>query len=747
MLGFGDKDTASLTMNAPVPQSLLDTGVQDVIGKPIDRVDGPLKVAGRATYAAEYAIPGMAFGVLVGARTGKGKIRPFDDAGIKALPGVIDVVTDYSTFIRNSQQGGETKAPTQGVEKVDYYGEPVAIVVAESFEQARYAAQKLEELLDFEPGEGRFSFNAYREHTKTPPYNNTPAHSKQGDAERALAEAPVVIDATYTTPSQNSTAMEPHASIAVWEDDALTLYGAYQMPSSDRQQLAKALGVSTAKVRIVARYIGGGFGSKLGIAPESVAAAVAARRIGRPVKCVMSRQQVFDATVRRSNTEQRIRLGADAGGLLSAIAHETLVSNLPGEGFFEPAGISTHFMYAGAHRLITHDLVELDWMMAGSMRAPGEAAGMLALEAAMDELAERLDLDPIELRKRNEPPLDPEKNHPFTSRRLVDSMEQGAALFGWDKRNPKPASDRRGEWWHGIGMAAASRANILQKSSAKVSVDGQGRALVETAMTDIGTGSYTILAQITAELLGLPMADVTVKLGDTDMPEAAGSGGSWGAASSGSSVYLACQLIREKLAGRMGVNADALTLKDGRVIAANRSVPLGELVGEGMAATGQISPGTQEHQFTQASYGAHFCEVAVNAVTGEVRVQRMLGVFAAGRILNEKTARSQCLGGMTFGIGAALTEELVHDPRNGMVVNHDLSEYHVPVNADVPQIEVHFLPERDIHANPLHAKGLGELGISGAGAAVANAIYNACGVRIRDYPLTLDKVLGGLPDA
>jgi xanthine dehydrogenase YagR molybdenum-binding subunit len=746
MFGFDDKNSKSLTMNEPVPDSLLDAGVQDVIGKPVDRIDGPLKVAGRATYAAEYDIPNMAFGVLVGARTGKGKVKPFDAEAIKALPGVIDVVTDYSTFIRNSQQGGETKSPTQGVETVDYYGEPVAIVVAESFEEARYAAQVLEEALEFEPQEGRFSFNAYREDTKKPPYNNTPAHFSQGDVDKALAEAPVVLDVTYTTPSQNSTAMEPHASIAEWQDGSLTLYGAYQMPSSDAKQLADALGVSSSKVRIVARYIGGGFGSKLGIAPESVAAAVAAKRIGRPVKCVMARQQVFDATVRRSNTEQRVRLGADAGGLLSVIAHETLTSNLPGEGYFEPAGISTHFMYAGANRRITHDLVELDWMMAGSMRAPGEAAGLLATECAMDELAEKLNLDPIELRRRNEPPQDPEKNHPFSSRRAVECMDEGAKLFGWDGRKA-PASDRRGEWWHGIGMASACRSNQLMKSSAKVSVDGQGKALVETAMTDIGTGSYTILAQIAAELLGLPLADVEVRLGDTDLPEAAGSGGSWGAGSAGSAVYLACQLIREKVADKMGVNPDGVTMKDGRVIAANRQVPLGELVGDGLEATGQISPGKQEHQFTQASYGSHFAEVAVNAVTGEVRVQRMLGVFTAGRILNEKTARSQCLGGMTFGIGGALTEEIVHDPRNGKVVNNDLAEYHVPVNADVPQLEVHFLPERDIHANPIHAKGLGELGICGAGAAIANAIYNACGVRVRDYPLTLDKIIDGLPEA
>ena len=745
MFGFGDKDTNSLKMDQPAPVSLLDTSVQDVIGKPLDRIDGSLKVAGRATYAAEYQLDDMVHGVLVGSTTGAGKIKPFDTAPIEAMDGVIAVVTDYAGFIRNAQQGGETGSPAQGVETVAYYGEPVAIVVAERFEQARDAAQQLEAMLEYEPAEGRYSFAAYREDSKKPPYNNIPAYAEQGDAEKALADAPVVIDVTYTTPSQNSAAMEPHASLAVWKDGALTLYGAYQMPSSDKQQLAKALGVSASKVRIIASYIGGGFGSKLGIAPESVAAAIAAKRLDRPVKCVMTRNQVFDATVRRSNTEQRIRLGADAGGVLDTIAHETIVSNLPGEGYFEPAGIATHFMYKGANRLITHDLVELNHMLSGSMRAPGEAVGMLALECAMDELAAAVNLDPIELRRRNEPRVDPEKDIPFSSRRLVACMDHGAKLFDWSRRSTTPAADRRGEWWHGVGMAAAARSNMLMQSSAKVSIDGQGKALVETAMTDIGTGSYTILAQITAELLGLPIEDVTVTLGDTDMPAAAGSGGSWGAGSAGSAVYLACQMLRDKVAEAMGVAADTMTMKDGRVIAENRSVAIAELVGDGIGAIGEITPGKQEQAFTQASYGAHFCEVAVNAITGEVRVQRMLGVFTAGRILNEKTARSQCLGGMTFGIGAALTEEIIHDPRNGKVVNHDLAEYHVPVNADVPQIEVHFLPERDVHANPLHAKGLGELGISGAGAAIANAIYNACGVRVRDYPLTLDKLVEKLP--
>ncbi len=737
--------TNTLTMDKPTPSSWLDTGAQGIIGKGLDRVEGPLKVSGAATYAAEHPIDNVAYGVLVGSKVARGKIVSVDAGGVRGLPGVIDVVTDFETFARNPQQGGETAAPTQGVEDVHYFGEIVAIVLAESFEAARDAAQQL--TIEYAEAEGRFDFEALKGEAEKPAASDqVPPHFAEGDIDAAMAEAAVSIDVTYTTPSQNSAAMEPHASIALWDEHgALTLYGSYQMPTSDAQQLAKALGVSAKKVRIVAPYIGGGFGSKLGIAPESVAAAIAARNLGRPVKAVMARQQVFDATVRRSNTEQRMRLGADANGKLNALGHETLTSNLPDEGFFEPCGIGTHFAYAAPNRQIDHDIVRLDWLLSGSMRAPGEASGMLALECAIDELAEAAGIDPIELRRINEPESDPDTQAPFSTRQLLRCLDEGAAKFGWDKRG-KAGTTRDGEWLIGLGVAAAVRGNMLMESSARVTLTRGGQAIVETAMTDIGTGSYTILAQIAGEMLGLPINRVSVKLGDTDFPPAAGSGGSWGAGSSGSSVYLACEAIREKLAKAMQVDPEALTLKDGEAIADNRKVSIGELAGiDGLVATGTIAPGKQEKATKQASYGAHFAEVGVNVVTGEVRVRRMLGVFAAGRILNEKTARSQCLGGMTFGIGAALTEDLIHDPRNGKLVNRDLGEYHVPVNADVPQQEVVFLQERDVHANPIHAKGIGELGIAGAGAAIANAVYNATGVRVRDYPLTLDKILDGLP--
>ncbi|KQR83255.1 xanthine dehydrogenase family protein molybdopterin-binding subunit [Sphingomonas sp. Leaf343] len=740
---FAAGDTNSLTMDAPHPASLLDSGVQGVISRPIDRVEGPLKVSGTATYAAEYRIDDMVHGVLVGAKIGHGTVESIDCDAVRLMPGVIDVVIDFDTFIRNSQQGGETNAPTQGVRQVDYFGQIVAIVLADSFENARAAAQALP--IRYTKKEGQYAFEEHRDEAEPCQDDQVQGHYKQGDVDAAMAEAPVTLDVTYVTPSQNSAAMEPHASIAVWNDDALTLYGSYQMPTSDAEQLAKSLGVAKDKVRIISRYIGGGFGSKLGIAPESVAAAIASRRLGRPVKAVMARQQVFDATVRRSNTEQRVRFAARTDGKLTAVAHNSLTSNLPEETYFEPVGICTHFLYSGENRSITHDQVTLNILLSGSMRAPGEAVGMVGLECAMDELAETLGMDPIELRKVNDPDRDPEQDVPFSSRQLSRSLDEGAKMFGWDQRNRTPGSRREGEWLIGIGVSSAARSNMLQQSSAKVEIHPDGSATVSSAMTDIGTGSYTIMAQIASEILGIPVERITMSLGDTNDPPAAGSGGSWGAASAGSAVYLACERLREKLAAAMDVDVDVLTLKDGMAIGDNRQKAIGELVGEGMQALGEIKPGKNEKLHRQASYGAHFAEVGVNAVTGEVRVRRMLGVFAAGRILNAKTARSQCLGGMTFGIGCALTEDLIHDQRTGKLVNRDLAEYHVPVNADVPQLDVHFLDERDIHANPIHAKGIGELGICGAAPAIVNAVYNACGVRVREMPITCDKLLAGLP--
>ena len=423
------------------------------------------------------------------------------------------------------------------------------------------------------------------------------------------------------------------------------------------------------------------------------------------------------------------------------------MSNLPKESFAEPVPQSTHFLYGGENRKISLDVARIHRPPSGSVRAPGEAVGVPALENAMDELAEKLGMDPIVLRKKNLPDKHPEEGTPYATRKYAECMDEGARRFGWDKRNKTPGGLVEGEWLIGHGMSGASRVHNVGEASARVTLKPDGTATVETDMTDIGTGTYTILTQIAAEMLGLPPEKVRTKLGDSALPKGPGSGGSWGASSSGSAVFLACEALREKLCQRLGCEEGELTLKDGEAISGNKRTPLADILSnEPISAEGTFEPGDAQDSFVLAGYGAYFCEVAVNRHTGETRVRRMLGVYAAGRILNEKTARSQCLGGMTWGIGTALTEELVHDPRDGHIVNRDLAEYHVPVNLDVPQLDVVLLEERDDAASLLQSKGIGELGFCGAAGAVVNAIYNATGVRVRDYPATLDKVIAGLPD-
>ncbi|WAJ26407.1 xanthine dehydrogenase family protein molybdopterin-binding subunit [Antarcticirhabdus aurantiaca] len=737
-------DQTVFKMDEPVGETRLDTAAQGLIGKPLDRFEGPLKVSGRAPYAYENLAgdPDVAFGYLVLSGTGAGTIRSVDTSAAEKAPGVLAVIHDDNGPRASADPNDQRPAAIKG--EVVHFGQPICVVVAETYEQARDAARLVK--VDVETKEGQYDLLANRDRAHKAQNGAMQAEVTKGDFDTAYANAEVTLDVTYTTPSQSHSAMEPHAATAKWDGDELTIFGCYQLVSTNVGQLAKTLGIPKSKVRMLNPYIGGGFGGKLGIGPESVFAAIAARQLGRPVKIALTRQQVYQATSRRSDTIQRLRLGTTRDGRITALAHDTITSNSPGDEFFEPTGISTVFLYAGENRQITHKLAELNLLLSSSMRAPGEAVGMLALENAMDEMAEKLGLDPIEFRRRNEPEVDPQDGKPFSSRSLVQCMEEGAKRFDWANRPKAPASRREGEWLIGMGMAAASRKNLLQQSSAAISLSSDGRCVVSTDMTDIGTGTYTILQQIAAEILGLPREQVIVKLGDSDLPQAPGSGGSWGANSAGSSVFVAAEGVVAKIAEKLGVKPDEVTMKDGTAIAHNKQTPLAEILkGETITVTGTFKPGRTFKDTHQASYGAHFCEVAVNAVTGETRVRRLLTVAAAGRILNEKTATSQCYGGQIFGIGSALTEELVVDTRTGLLVNHDLAEYHVPVNADVPQLEVVLLPERDRIASPLAGKGIGELAICGVGAAVTNAVYNACGVRVRDYPMTLDKILPGLP--
>ncbi len=736
-----------MQMNSPVGPNALDVGTQGIVGKPLDRVDGRQKVTGGARYAYEMQQGGVqtAYGFVVEASIGKGKIKSIDTRDAEKAAGVILVLT-YLNAPPQGTGNHHVAHPVLTGPEVTRYGEPVAFVVADSFEEARAAAYLVRVDYDRAPGKYALRDNLRQARAPQPADATAPApDSAVGDFAAAFASAPVKIDVTYTTPLQSHAMMEPHATLAMWDGDKLTLHTANQMLNQGQKAVATTLKIPVENVRLVSPFIGGGFGGKLWVNADAILAAIASRQLKRPVKIALTRQQIFHVTTHRSDTIQQLRLGTDRDGRLVAIGHDVFSGNFPTEQTYEGAALQTRTLYAGANRLTRHRLVPLDIPVASSMRAPGEAVGLLALESAMDELAEKLDIDPIELRIRNEPTEDPEKHIPYSSRHLIACLQEGARRFGWDKRTGKPGQVRDGRWLVGMGVAAATRGNPLRLSKANVRLGPDGVAVVRMAMTDIGTGTYTILTQIAAEMLGLPPERVRVELGDTNFPEAAGSGGSFGAASSGSALFEACTALREKLARIAGMDPQTASFANGNISSGEQSKSLTQLVGAGIDADGEIEPGRTSKDYSQQSYGAHFAEVGVDADTGEVRLRRMLGVFAAGRVLNEKTARSQAIGGMTFGVGAALQEAMTLDPRFGYYVNHDLAEYHVPVHADIPGIDAVFIPELDTKSNPLKSKGIGELGICGAGAALANAIHNACGARIRDFPITLDKLLSSLP--
>jgi xanthine dehydrogenase YagR molybdenum-binding subunit len=731
-----------MEMNSPVGSNALDA--EGVVGKPLDRVDGRAKVSGGARYAYEMQQDNVLYGFVVEASIGKGTIRSINTRAAEKAPGVVLVLTHRNAPAQGTGNHREAHPVLTGA-RVTNYGEPVAFVIAESFEQARAAAYLVE--VKYDRAVGKYVLRTNLGDARVPrPSDGQQADSAVGDFARSFADAPVQLDVSYTTPLQSHAMMEPHATLARWDDDKLTLHTANQMLNQGQQVIAATLKIPVENIRLVSPFIGGGFGGKLWVNADAILAAIAARQLKRPVKVALTRQQIFHVTTHRSDTIQRLRLGTDRGGRILAIGHDVFSGNLPGEQTYEGAALQTRTLYAGANRLTRHRLVPLDIPVASSMRAPGESVGLMALECAMDELAEKLDLDPIELRIRNEPSEDPEKYIPFSSRHLIACMQEGARRFGWDKRNPKPGQMHDGRWLMGMGMAAATRGNPLQLSKANVRLDADGTATVRMAMTDIGTGTYTILAQIAAEMLGLPMDRVRVELGDTNFPQAAGSGGSWGAGSSGSALFEACNSLRQKLARAAGIDPAVARFADGNISSGEQFRKLTDLVGSGIDADGEIRPGRNNKDFSQQSYGAHFAEVGVDMDTGEVRVRRMLGVFAAGRVLNAKTARSQAIGGMVFGVGAALHEGITLDPRFGYFVNRDLAEYLVPVHADIPAIDAVFVSELDDKSNPLKSKGIGELGICGAAASIGNAVYNACGIRIRDYPITLDKLLSALPE-
>jgi len=718
-----------------------------IVGQPLDRIEGRFKTTGTALYAYEHndAAPNPAYGYVVGASIAKGRIAAMDLAAAERAPGVLAIVTAQNAG--RLEKGKLNTARLLGGPEIEHYHQAIAVVVAETFEQARSAARLVR--VEYVAEQGAFDLAEARDSAAKPSaegFGGSP-DTAIGDFAGTYAAAPVKLDATYTTPDHAHAMMEPHASIAAWDGDRLTLWTSNQMLAWGVADVARMLRIRRENVRLISHHVGGGFGAKLFVRADALLAALAARTTGRPVKVALHRPFVFNNTTHRPATIQRIRIGAKPDGTITAIGHESWSGDLPGGGP-ETAVNQTRLLYAGAHRMTATRLAVLDLPEGNAMRAPGEAPGLMALEIAMDEMAEKLGLDPIEFRILNDTQVDPEEpQRPFSQRQLVTCLRTGAERFGWSRRNPLPGRTRHGRWLRGMGVAAALRNNLLTKSGARVRLDGRGMVTVETDMTDIGTGSYTIIAQTAAEMMGVPMENVIVHLGDSAFPVSAGSGGQWGANNATAGVYAACMKLREEVARRLGFNSEDAVFADGEVRAGQRAAPLGGAAAQGeIVAEDAIAYGDLDKTHQQSTFGAHFVEVGVDVATGEIRLRRMLAVCAAGRILNPKSARSQVIGAMTMGAGAALMEELVVDKRHGFFVNHDLAGYEVPVHADIPHQDVAFLDETDPLSSPMKAKGVGELGICGVGAAVANAVYNATGVRIRDYPLTLDKHLDRLPE-
>ncbi|RJF95067.1 aldehyde oxidoreductase molybdenum-binding subunit PaoC [Noviherbaspirillum saxi] len=736
-----------------------------VIGQPVDRIDGPPKTTGTAPYAYDRydVVPNQAYGYVLGSAIAKGRILSMDLTAAKTSPGVITIV--------NAQNAGKlvkgdlNTARLLGGPDIQHYHQAIAVVVAETFEQARAAAELVR--VDYVRSKGTYDLTAVKGKATPADVFNAAGETSVGNFMGSFAPAAVQLDAMYSTAHESHSMLEPHATVAAWDGGELTLWTSNQMIAWAVSDMAKTLGISKEKIRVLSPYVGGGFGAKLFLRSDALMAALAARAARRPVKVALQRALIPNNTVHRSATIQRVRIGATRDGKITAIGHESWSGNLPGGGL-EAGAVQTRALYAGANRMTSNRLAVLDLPEANAMRAPNEAPGLAVLEIAMDEMAEKLAMDPIDFRIRNDTQVVPDfpatpgssdpqskkaeqtekpnPHPPFSKRQLVQCFQIGAQRFGWDRRNPKPGQVRDGRWFIGMGVASAFRDNLVTKSAARVRLDNQGAVTVETDMTDIGTGSYTIIAQTAAEMLGVPLNKVRVRLGDSSFPVSCGSGGQWGGNSSTSGVYAACMKLREAVAQKAGLSATDAVFSDGHIRSGSRSIALADLAGgRGLVAEDVIEFDKLNAQYQQSTFGAHFVEVGVDAVTGEIRVRRMLAVCAAGRILNPKTARSQVIGAMTMGVGAALMEHLAVDTRYGFFVNHDLAGYEVPVHADIPHQEVIFLDETDPVSSPMKAKGVGELGMCGIAAAVANAVYNATGVRVRDYPITLDKLIEKMP--
>ena len=732
-----------------------------VIGAPITRVDGKLKVTGEAKYSAEFQVPNVAQAVMVRSTIPNGKIVSMDTARAQRVAGVIAILTPSNA--PKLPQGGKAGIhPPAGRnlsllqdDEVHYNGQPIALVVAESLHAALYAKSLI--AVRYQPAPPKLDFMAEMDASHPGHHGKDPADEGRGDVEAGLAQAEVKVDEIYATPIQTHNPMEPHATIAKWDGDHLTLYDATQYVSGVKSSMAKTLGIPDDNIRVICPFVGGGFGCKGSMWSHVVLAAMAAKQINRPVKIALERPQMFGPVGARPQTYQHIVLGATRDGKLTSVRHDVHCHTSVMEDFLEPSAVQTRMLYACPNLTTSHRLVPLNLGVPTFQRAPGEATGTFALESAMDELAYKLNMDPLQLRLVNYAEEDPQSKKPFTGKHLRECYSRGAEKFGWSKRNHEPRSMQENGQLIGWGMATATYPGNRMAASALVRFLPNGRVLVASGTQDLGTGTYTIMSQVAADTLGISTDLIDVKLGDTTLPKAPVSGGSMSAASVTPAVKVAATQARLKIltmaAGDSqspvhGATPEELDFKDGKVFrkaAPDKSVSFTEILArqgnKPVEATGDAQPEQDAERFSAHSFGAVFAEVSVDPQLGTVRVRRVVGVYDVGKLLNKKTGASQFIGGIVWGISLALFEEAHVDPHTGRIANANLSEYHVPVNADIPDIDVSVIDIPDMNFNPLGARGIGEIGITGAGGAVANAVYHATGKRIREAPITADKLL------
>lgn len=685
------------------------------IGTAVTRRDGAAKVTGSAPYAFEFGVENPLYLHPVQAAIANGRILGMDTSAAEALDGVASVLTAFDAPGLADTSNGDLAVLQDAA--VHYRGQLIGGVIADSAETARHAAGLVQ--IDYEQDQVDVELRADHPKLYTPETVNpdAPSETCEGDPDAALREAPVVVDNTYTTPHEHNSPMEPHACIALWDNDQITLWDSTQGVHAARKEIAAAFGFAPEQVRVIAKNVGGGFGSKGAPHSHNVLAVMAALRLpGRHVKLALTRQQMFDIVGYRTPTIQRVRLGAQRDGSLVAISHEAVEQTATVKEYAEQTATPARMMYAAEHRRTGHRLAALDVPVPFWMRAPGECPGMFALEVAMDELAAACDIDPIELRIRNEPPVEPGSGKPWSNRRLIECLQVGAEQFGWADRDPKPGNRLDGEWLIGTGVASAVYpVMVMPGNTARIEHVAQGRFVVQIGAVDIGTGTWTALAQIAADALDCDLSAIDLQIGDTDLPSASVAGGSSGITSWGRAIVAAARAFRHDH---------------------GRSPEVG------VHTTASAEDANEEaEKYGMYSFGAHFAEARVSRFTGEIHVSRMLGVFSVGRVINPTTLRSQLIGGMTMGLSMALHEDSVRDTRFGHIVTRDFATYHISSHADVPAMEAIALDDVDEHANPMGSRGAGEIGIVGSAAAVANAVFHATGVRVRDLPITCDALI------